>query len=92
MDAKGGGGQDCPDFDWLEERFEGLDFDDDVFRNLDDGSSTHDGVSNSVAPYGPTIAENDKELAIRSSAIENECVEEDEWIDPPIKDGESGRV
>ena len=92
MDAKGGGGQDCPDFDWLEEGFKGLDFDDDVFRNLDDGPSTHDGVSNSATPYRPTIVENDKELAIRSSAIENERVEKDEWIDPPIKDGESGRV
>ena len=51
VDAEGGGGQ---DFDWLEEGFEGSDFDDDVFRNVDDGSSTHDGVSCSVAtPYRP---------------------------------------
>ncbi|XP_075652225.1 uncharacterized protein LOC142622596 [Castanea sativa] len=85
VDAKGGGGQDCLDFDWLEEGFEGPGFDDDVFWNLDDGRSTH-GVRDSAAPHRPTIAENDKELAIRSSAIENECVEEGEWIDPPIKD------
>ncbi|KAL4654989.1 hypothetical protein ACB092_01G419900 [Castanea dentata] len=85
VDAKEGGGQDCLDFDWLEEGFEGPDFDDDVFENLDDGRSTHE-VSDSVAPHRPTIAKNDKELAIRSSAVENECVEEGEWIDPPIKD------
>ena len=86
MDAKGGGGQDCPDFDWLEEGFKGPDFDDDVFGNLDNGRSTHDGVSNSAAPHRPTTAENDKEITIRSSAIENECVEKGEWIDPPIED------
>ena len=39
VDAEGGGGE---DFDWLEDWFEGLDFDDDVFGNLDNGSSTHD--------------------------------------------------
>ena len=39
VDAEGGGGQ---DFDWLEEWFEGPDFDDDVFGNVDDGPSTHD--------------------------------------------------
>ena len=38
VDVEGGGGQ---DFDWLEKGFEGLDFDDDVFGNVDDGSSTH---------------------------------------------------
>ena len=38
VDAEGGGGQ---DFDWLEEEFEGLDFDDDVFGNVDDEPSTH---------------------------------------------------
>ena len=46
MDTEKGGGQ---DFDWLEEGFEGLDFDDDVFGNVDDGPSTHDRVSGSVA-------------------------------------------
>ena len=51
VDAEGGGEE---DFDWLEEGFEGLDFDDDVFGNVDDGSSTHDGVSvNAAAPYRP---------------------------------------
>ena len=32
VDVEGGGGQ---DFDWLEEGFEGPDFDDDVFGNVD---------------------------------------------------------
>ena len=49
VDAKGGGGE---DFDWLEEGFEGPNFDDDVIGNVDDGPSTHDGVSvNAVAPH-----------------------------------------
>ncbi|KAL0002861.1 hypothetical protein SO802_016642 [Lithocarpus litseifolius] len=52
VDAKGGGGQ---DFDWLEEGFEEPDFDDDVFGNVDDGPSTHDAVSVSVAaPHSPS--------------------------------------
>ena len=49
VDVEGGGGQ---DFDWLEEGFEGPNFDDDVFGNVDDGPSTHDEVSvSAVAPY-----------------------------------------
>ena len=56
VDAKGGGGE---DFDWLEEGFEGLDFEDDVFGNVDDGPSTHDGVSgNVVAPHRPSEGDN----------------------------------
>ena len=52
VDAEGGGGE---DFDWLEEGFEGPDFDDDIFGNVDDGPSTHDGVSvNVVAPHRPS--------------------------------------
>nr|POE74282.1 hypothetical protein CFP56_52014 [Quercus suber] len=51
VDTEGGGGQ---DFDWLEEGFEGPDFDNDVFGNVDDGPSTHDGVSvNAAAPHRP---------------------------------------
>ena len=56
VDAKGGGGE---DFDWLEEGFEGLDFEDDVFGNVDDGPSTHDGVSgNAAAPHRPSEGDN----------------------------------
>lgn len=52
VDAKGGGGK---DFDWLEEGFEEPDFDNDVFGNVDDGPSTHDGVSvNATAPHRPS--------------------------------------
>ena len=57
VDAEGG------DIDWLEEGFEGPDFDDDVFGNVDDGSSTHaaphrpsegdDGSSTHAAPHSP---------------------------------------
>lgn len=51
MDAKGSDGE---DIDWLEEGFEGPDFNDDVFENVDDGPSTHDGVSvNAAAPHRP---------------------------------------
>ena len=56
VDAEGGGEQ---DFDWLEEGFEGPDFDDDVFGNVDDGPSTHDGVSgNAAAPHRPSKGDN----------------------------------
>ena len=83
VDVEGGGGQ---DFDWLEEGFEELDFDDDVFGNVDDGPSTHaapyrpskgdDGPSTHedvhvyAAPHRTTVADNDPPL------------EEGEWIDP----------
>ena len=51
VDAEGGSGQ---YFDWLEEGFEGPNFDDDVFGNVDDGPSTLDGVSvNAIAPHRP---------------------------------------
>lgn len=87
VDVEGGGGQ---DFDWLEEGFERPDFDDDVFGNVDDGSSTHatphrpsegdDGSSTHedvhvyAAPHRTTAADNDPPL------------EEGEWIDPPLED------
>ena len=74
VDVEGGDGE---DFDWLEEGFEGPDFDDDVFGNVDDRPSTHDGVSGSAAAShrpskGDTLANNDLPL------------EEGEWIDPPL--------
>ena len=51
MDAEGGGRE---DIDWLEEGFKGSDFDDDVSKNVDDGPSTHDGVSvNAVDQHRP---------------------------------------
>ena len=53
VDAEGGCGQ---DFDWLEEGFEGLDFDDDVFGNVDDRPSTH------AAPHRTIAADNDPPL------------------------------
>ena len=68
MDAEGGGGEDV---DWLEEGFEGPDFDDDVFGNVDDGPSTHE---DSVAPRKTTAADNDPPL------------EEGEWVDSPLED------
>ena len=76
VDVEGGDGE---DFDWLEEGFEGPDFDDDVFGNVDDWPSTHDGVSGSAAashrPFkGDTLANNDPPL------------EEGEWIDPLLED------
>ena len=52
VDVEGGGGE---DFDWLEEGFKGPDFDDDVFGNVDDRASTHDGVSvNAATPHRPS--------------------------------------
>ena len=93
VDAEGGGGQ---DFDWLEEGFEWPDFDDDVFGNVDDGSSTHvaphkpsegdDGPSTHedvhvyAAPYRTIVADNDPPL------------EEGEWIDPPLEDDMDSQV
>nr|XP_023915130.1 uncharacterized protein LOC112026669 [Quercus suber] len=52
VDAKGGQSDD----DWLEKWFEGPDFDDDVFGNVDDGPSTH------AAPHRTTAADNDPPL------------------------------
>ncbi|XP_065629274.1 uncharacterized protein LOC136067409 [Quercus suber] len=86
VDAEGGQSDD----DWLEEGFEGPDFNDDVFGNVDDGPSTHaapegddgpstapegdDGPSTHAAPHRTTAADNDPPL------------EEGEWIDPPLED------
>ena len=87
VDAEGGGGQ---DFDWVEEGFEGPDFDNDVLGNVDDGSSTHatshrpskgddepsthEDVHVYAAPHRTTVVDNDLPL------------EEGEWIDPPLED------
>nr|POE74480.1 hypothetical protein CFP56_51095 [Quercus suber] len=94
VDAEGGGGQ---DFDWLEEGFEGPDFDDDVFGNVDNGPSTHDGVSvNAAAPHRPSKGDDGpsthEDLLVyaaphRTTAANNDPpLEEGEWIDPPFKD------
>ncbi|XP_023919987.1 uncharacterized protein LOC112031528 [Quercus suber] len=98
VDAEGGGGQ---DFDWLEEGFEGLDFDDDVFGNVDDGPSTHDGVSvNAAAPHKPSKGDNvnaaphrpSKDLPMyvalhRTTAADNDPpLEKGEWINPLLED------
>ena len=85
MDAKGGGGQ---DFDWLEEGFEGLDFDDDVFGNVDDRPSTHDGVSVSVvAPHRLFEGDNVNAAPHRTIAADNDPpLKEGEWIDLPLED------
>ena len=71
MDAEGGDGEDV---DWLEEGFEGPDFDDDVFGNVDDGPSTHEDVHVYAAPHRTTAVDNDLPL------------EEGEWIDLPLED------
>ena len=85
LDVEGGGGQ---DFDWLKDGFEGPDFDDDVFGNVDDGSSTHDGVSvNVAAPHRPS-----EDLLVyaaphRTTIADNVLpLEEGEWINPSLKD------
>ena len=55
----------------MEEGFEGPDFDDDVFGNVDDGPSTHE---DSAAPDRTTAADNDPPL------------KEGEWVDPSLED------
>ena len=88
VDAEGGGGE---DFDWLEEGFEGSDFVDDVFGNVDDGPPTHDGVSGSAAaPHRPSKGDNVNAAPHRPSegdtlANNDPPLEEGEWIDPPPK-------
>ncbi|KAK9989706.1 hypothetical protein SO802_029945 [Lithocarpus litseifolius] len=89
------------DFDWLEEGFEGPDFDDDVFGNVDDGPSTHDGVSGSAAaphrssegdnvnaaPHRPSEGDTDNAAPHRTTPASNDPpLEEGEWIDPPLED------
>ena len=98
VDAEGGGGQ---DFDWLEEGFEGPAFDDDVFGNVDDGPSTHDGVSvSAVAPHrlsegdnvNATLHRPSEDLPVyaaphRTIAADNDPpLKEGEWIDLPFED------
>ena len=84
VDVEGGGGQ---DFDWLEKGFEGPNFDDDVFENVDDGPSTHDKVNvSAVAPHRtfedlPMYA-----APHRTTTTNNDLpLEEGEWIDPPLE-------
>ena len=73
----------------MEEGFEGPDFDDDVFGNVDDGPSTYEDPAphrpsegddgpftheDSAAPHKTTAADNDPPL------------KEGEWVDPPLED------
>ena len=87
VDVEGGGGQ---DFDWLEKGFEGLDFDDDVFGNVDDGSSTHAALHRpSEGDDGSSTHEDVHVYATphRTTAVDNDPpLEEGEWIDPPLED------
>ena len=98
VDAEGRGGQ---DFDWLEEGFKGPAFDDDVFGNVDDGPSTHDGVSvSAVAPHrlsegdnvNATLHRPSEDLPVyaaphRTIAANNDPpLKEGEWIDLPLED------
>ncbi|KAL0003893.1 hypothetical protein SO802_011454 [Lithocarpus litseifolius] len=67
-----------PDFDWLEEGFDGPDFDDDVFGNVDDGPSTHDGVSGSAAaPHRPSEEDTVNAAPHRTTPANN---------DPPLEE------
>ena len=80
VDAEGGGGE---DFDLLDEGFEGPDFVDDVFGNVDDGPSTHDGVSGSAAAShrpskGNTPANNEPHRPSEGDTPANN--------DPPLED------
>ena len=98
VDAEGGGRE---DIDWLEEGFEGSDFDDDVSENVDDKPSTHDGVSvNAAALHRPSVRDNvnvaphrpSKDLPVyaaphRTTASDNDPpLEQGEWIEPPFED------
>nr|XP_023898952.1 uncharacterized protein LOC112010817 [Quercus suber] len=93
VDAKGGGGQ---DFDWLEEGFEGPDFDDDVFGNVDDGPSTHGVSVNAATPHRPSKGDDGpsthEDLHVyaaphKTIAADNDPpFEKGEWIDPPFED------
>ena len=85
----------------MEEGFEGPDFDDDVFGNVDDRPSTHNGVSVSAAtPHKPSEGDNinaaphrpSEDLPMyatphRTTAADNDPPpKEGEWIDPSFKD------
>ncbi|XP_030942049.1 uncharacterized protein LOC115967106 [Quercus lobata] len=76
VNAEGGGGQ---DFDWLEEGFEGPEFDDDVFGNVDDGPSTH------AAPHRTTATDNDPPL---EDDIESLVGFDDDQLAPAAKEPE----
>ena len=76
MDAEGGGGEDV---DWLEEGFEGPDFDDDVSRNVDDGPSIHEDPAPHRPSEGGDGPSTHEDLATphRTTAADN---------DPPLED------
>ena len=87
VDAEGGCGQ---DFDQLEEGFERPDFDDDVFGNVDDRSSTHAAPHRpSEGDDGPSTHEDLHVYAAphRTIATDNDPpFEKGEQIDPPLED------
>ena len=65
-----------------------------MFGNVDDGPSTHDGISGrAVAPhrpsegdYGPSTHE-DLVAPRKTTAANNDPpLEEGEWVDPPLED------
>ena len=64
----------------MEEGFEGPDFDDDLFGNVDEEPSTYDGVNGSVvAPHWPSEGDNVNVGPHRPTAANN---------DPPLEEGE----
>ena len=83
VDAKGGGGQ---DFDWLKEGFEGPDFDDDVFENIDDGPFTHGVSVIAAAPHRPSEGDDGlsthKDLHVYAAPHRTTTVDND----PPLED------
>ena len=95
VDAEGGGGQDS---DWLEEGFEGPDFDDDVFGNVDDGPSTRaaphrpsegdDGPSTHAAPHRPSEGDDGpsthEDVHVYAAPHRNTAADND----PPLEEGE----
>ena len=88
VDAEGGGGE---DFDWLKEGFQGPNFDDDVFGNVDDGPSIHDGVNGSVAaPHRPSAPHKSSEGDTPANNDPHRPSEGDIPAnnDPPLEEGE----
>ena len=83
VDAKGGGGQ---DFDWLKEGFEGPDFDDDVFENIDDGPFTHGVSVIAAAPHRPSEGDDGlsthEDLHVYAAPHRTTTVDND----PPLED------
>ena len=72
----------------MEEGFKGPNFDNDVFGNIDDGSSTYDGVSGSAAvPHRPSGGDNVNVASHRTTIADNDPpLEKGKWIDPPLEE------